>query len=188
MPKTPPHPHFWAPIAHLLAALRALLRMTAPEAFAAIAPDARAQLAALTALVRRYIHVLAAAIGLPPQALPVPSREDRKVRAGDLARRYRFALMEQGGASGSHGEGEDAPGVQWALLLQAAERLAGVLADPEPHARRLAKALRRRFRPPLRDLPVRWHVTRRLGPGLDTLLMDLDAAARPADWAGMDTS
>jgi hypothetical protein len=62
------------------------------------------------------------------------------------------------------------------------------MADPEPHARRLARALRYQVRPPLRELPVRWHVIRRLGPGFDTLLMQLDAAARPQDWAGMDSS
>lgn len=185
---TRPHPHFWTPIAHLLAALRALLRATAPQAFASIALEARAQLAALTALVRRYIHVLAADIVLPPQGPLAPYTKKNETSAAPRARRYRFALLEQSTAKGSRGSGADPPGLQWALLMQAADRLAEVMANPDPHARRLARALRQQFRPPLRELPVRWHVIRRLGPGLDTLLMQLDAAARPADWAGLDTS
>ena len=36
-----PYPHFWTPVANLLAALRALLRHTAPDAFASIALEAR---------------------------------------------------------------------------------------------------------------------------------------------------
>ena len=54
------HPDLWYPIAGLLAALRTWLRATAPAAFAQIALDVRAHLAALTAFVRRYLHVLAA--------------------------------------------------------------------------------------------------------------------------------
>ena len=45
-----PHPDLWYPIAQLLAALRTLLRATAPEAFAEIALHACAHLAAITAL------------------------------------------------------------------------------------------------------------------------------------------
>ncbi len=184
---TRPRPDLWYPIAQLLAALRTLLRATAPEAFAQIALDARAHLAALTALVRRYIHVLAADINLPlPQSRPPAER--RASRAG-VSRAYLFPLIETPArASGAATGGEDPPELQWALLMEAAARLAAVLANPAPHARRLARRFGKLTVPGLRDLPVPWHIIRRIGPVIDTLLIRLDAAARPQAWAGLDTS
>ncbi len=184
---TRPHPDLWYPIAQLLAALRALLRATTPEAFAQIALDARAHLAALTALVRRYIHVLAADIILPP-AQTRPPTERGRIRAR-TAHRYLFPLIETPARSKSAATGgEDPPQLQWALLMQAAARLAAVLANSAPHALRLARRFGTLTVPGLRDLPVPWHVIRRIGPVIDTLLIRLDAAARPQAWAGLDTS
>ena len=62
------------------------------------------------------------------------------------------------------------------------------MANPAPHALRLARFQRRLGPAPLRDLPVRWHVIRRLGPVMDALLTCLDQAARPWAWEGLDTS
>jgi hypothetical protein len=184
---TRPHPELWYPIAQLLAALRALLRAAAPEAFAEIALDARAHLAALTALVRRYIHILAAGIILPPPQIRPPA-ERRPSRAG-ASRSYLFPLIETPARSKSAATGGEAPPqLQWALLMQAAARLAAVLANPAPHARRLARRFGTLTVPGLRDLAVPGHMIRRVGPVIDTLLIRLDAAARPQAWAGLDTS
>ncbi len=190
MTQSRPHPELWTPIAQLLAALRALLRATAPEAFAGIALSARAQLIALTALVRRYIHVLAADLILPQRRPPAPAA----VHPGPPAPRprstprYLFPLIEVPAGASRRSAGEDPPELQWALLLEAAARLAEVLANPAPHARRLARRFGTLLVPGLRDLPVPWHVVRRLGPAMDNLLMRLDQAARPQAWAGLDTS
>lgn len=186
------HPEFWYPIARLLSALRALLRATAPEAFAAIAQEARAQLVAVTALVRRYLHVLAAELVLPPPRARPPSTEDKA--NPPAARRGRhaplFQLIEHPARPGGRSKGEDPPDLQWALLMQAATRLASVLANPAPHARRLARRLGTLLDAGLRELPVPRHIIRRVGPGIDTLLLRLDQAARPQAWAGLgaDTS
>lgn len=189
MTQTRPHPDLWYPIAQLLAALRTLLRATAPEAFAQIALNTRAQLAALTALVRRYIHVLAAGIALPPPRPVVPSAEHAaEARASRRAGGYLFPLIELPSRPSHSTTGEDPPALQWALLMEAAARLAEVLANPAPHARRLARRFGTLLTPGLRELPVPWHVIRRVGPGIDTLLMRLDQAARPEAWAGLDTS
>jgi hypothetical protein len=183
------HPEFWYPIARLLSALRALLRATAPEAFAAIAKEARAQLIAITALVRRYIHVLAAELVLPPPRARPPSTEDKPKPAAARrgARAPLFALIENPARTGG-GEGEDPHALQWALLMEAATRLVGVLANPAPHARRLARRFGTMLHAGLRESPMPWHIIRRVGPGIDTLLLRLDQAARPQAWAGMDTS
>ena len=182
------HPDFWYPIADLLVALRRLLRATPPDAFAQIALHARAHLAAITALVRRYIHVLAAELGLAPLG-PLPPLPDIPAeRCGPRSRRYRFALIEQAARRRRASRGEDPPDLQLAILLEAVERLADVLANPAPHALRLARFLRRRTGEVLRDLPVPWHIIRRIGPAIDTLLLRLDAAARPKAWEGMDSS
>jgi hypothetical protein len=189
MTRAKPHDHLWEPIAQLLAALRILLRTTAPEAFAQIALSARAQLIALTALVRRYIHVLAAGITLPPPRARDPQADHRVPNAGPRpAPRYRFPLIESPSRPGAPGTADDPADFQWALLMQAAARLAAVMANPAPHALRLARRLRTLTTPALRDLPVRWSALRRLGPYVDTLLMRLDEAARPAAWAAIDTS
>lgn len=184
------HPEFWYPIALLLSALRALLRATAPGGFAAIAKEARAQLIAITALVRRYIHVLAAELVLPPPRARPPSTEDspESSAAHRGARAALFPLIETPARPGAHGEREDPPALQWALLMQAAERLVRVLANPAPHARRLARRFGTLLYAGLRESPAPWHVIRRVGPGIDTLLLRLDAAARPQAWVGMDTS
>ena len=181
------HPEFWYPIARLLSAL---LRATAPEAFAGIAKEARAQLIAITALVRRYIHVLAAELVLPPPRARPPSTEDnsKPATARRGARAPLFPLIESPARSGGGGEGEDPPALQWALLMEAAARLVGVLANPAPHARRLARRFGTMLHAGLRESPVPWHIIRRVGPGIDTLLLRLDQAARPQAWAGMDTS
>jgi hypothetical protein len=183
-------PEFWYPIARLLSALRALLRATAPDAFAAIAKEARAQLIAVTALVRRYIHVLAAGLVLPPPRVRPPSTEDMPalVSARSGARATLFPLIEHPARPGSASSGEDPPALQWALLMQAAERLVSVLANPAPHARRLARRFGTLLHAGLREAPAPWHIIRRLGPGIDTLLLRLDQAARPLAWAGLDTS
>lgn len=186
---THPRPDLWYPLAQLLAALRLLLRTAAPEGFAAIARDARAQLAALTALVRRYIHILAAEIILPPLRTEAPPT-DKPARpvSSSRPRRALFQLLEVPGARSQPSAGEDPPALQWALLVEAAARLAAVLADPAPHARRLARRFGTLLVPGLRDLPVPWHITRRLDPAIDTLLCAFDQAARPQAWAGLDTS
>lgn len=191
MAASPPHTDLWEPAAQLVARLRRLLRGAAPEAFAAIAAESRALLAAAAALVRRYIHVLAATLCLGPPR-PATGEPDRAqaARPASPAERYLFPLIEQPAPSrgrASPGGGADSPVLQWHLLWIAAARLAAVMADPLPHARRLAR--RQRSGPaPLRDLPVRWHVLRRLGPGVDVILMRLDQAARPEAWAGLDSS
>lgn len=186
---TRPHPEFWYPIARLLSALRALLRATAPEAFAAIAKEARAQLMAAAALVRRYIHVLAAELVLPPPCVRPPSTEHvADARASRRSGGYLFPLIEGSSRASRSTTGEDPPSLQWALLMEAAARLAEVLANPAPHARRLARRFGTLLVSGLRELPARWHVIRRVGPGIDTLLLRLDQAARPEAWAGMDTS
>lgn len=61
-----PRPDLWSRAALVVAMLRRLLRACAPEAFVSISAEARALLAAATAMVRRYIHALAADISLPP--------------------------------------------------------------------------------------------------------------------------
>lgn len=181
-----PYPDFWYAIAGLLSALRKLLRAARPEAFGAFALDARAQLAAITALVRRYLHVLAADIHLPPPRPHAPSADNAAAGSGSAAKAYRFPLFEKASAGAGAGSGEDPHGVQYALLLQAADRLVAVLANPAPHARRLARGLQRAAWPVLRELPVPWHILRRIGPAIDNLLMDLDRAARPQAWRGIE--
>jgi hypothetical protein len=186
-----PRPDLWYPIAHLLIALRKLLRAAAPEAFTAIAREARLQLAVITALLRRYIHVLAAEIIPPPRSAPRPQAEHpAKPRATRKADRYLFALLEMPSqpSRASSGGGEDPAALQWALLMEAARRLAEVLANPAPHARRLARRFGTLDVPGLRDLALPWHILRQIPPWLDVLVCRYDAAARPEAWAGLDTS
>ncbi|MBK8198045.1 MAG: hypothetical protein IPK75_06715 [Acidobacteria bacterium] len=184
-----PCPHFWYPIANLILALRGLLRAARPETFRHIALDARAQLAALTAMVRRYLHVLAAALRLPPAPPlpPLPDIPDQR-QGGPGAGRYRFPVIERPARRSCASAGEDDAEMQLALLLEAVQRLAEVMANPAPHALRLARRLRRFTGEALRELPVPWHVIRRIHPAVDVLLIRLDAAARPEAWAGIDTS
>jgi hypothetical protein len=185
---TRPHPDLWYPIAALLSALRKLLRATSPGDFAAIAREARAQLIVITALVRRYIHILAAEILLPPPRAIAPQADHTAGGAPQGAGRYVFPLIEMPSRASGPRDGEDPPELQWALLMESARRLVSVLADPARHARRLARRFGTLLTPGLRDLPVPWHITRRIPPGLDMLLTRLDQLARPKAWAGLDTS
>ena len=184
-----PRPDLWTRAALVVAILRRLLRACAPEAFASISAEARALLAAATAMVRRYIHALAADILLPPVRTPSdgdhPSLEERGSRS---ANDYLFPLAEHSGGRASQNCPPELPALQWAILWEAAVRLAAVMANPAPHALRLARLQRRQGSAPLRDMPVRWHVIRRLGPVIDALLIRLDQAARPWAWEGLDTS
>jgi len=185
----PPRADLWYPIAHLLIALRRLLRNAAPEAFAAIAREVRVQLAVITALLRRYIYVLAAEIILPPRCAPRPQAEHpAKPRASHRADCYLFPLLELPARTSHASHGEDAPELQCALLMEAARRLAEVLADPAPHARRLARRFGTLTVPGLRDLALPWHILRRIPPWLDVIVCQYDAKARPEAWAGLDTS
>lgn len=186
----PPRPDLWYPIAHLLIALRKLLRATAPEAFAAMARDVRVQIAVITAMLRRYIHVLAAEIILPPRPAPRPQAEHpAKPRATRKADRYLFALLEMPSQSSRSGGGsEDDAALQWALLMETARRLAEVFANPAPHARRLARRFGTLTTPGLRDIALPWHILRQIPPWLDVIVSRYDALARPQAWAGLDTS
>lgn len=184
-----PRPDLWSRAALVVVMLRRLLSACAPEAFASISAEARALLVAATAMVRRYIHALAADILLPPVRTPSngdhPSREERESRR---ANDYLFPLAEHSGGRASQNCPPEPPALQWAILWEAAARLAAVMTNPAPHALRLARLQRRQGLASLRDMPVRWHVIRRLGPVMDALLTRLDQAARPWAWEGLDTS
>jgi hypothetical protein len=184
-----PRPDLWYPIAHLLIALRKLLRAAAPDAFAAIAREVRVQITVITAMLRRYIHVLAAEIILPPTRAPRPQAEHaERPRAARKAERYLFPLLEIPARASCAGGSEDPAALQWAILMEAARRLAEVLANPAPHARRLARRFGTLDVPGLRDLALPWHILRQIPPWLDVLVCRYDAAARPEAWAGLDTS
>jgi len=143
------------------------------------------QLIALTALVRRYIHVLAADIVLAPSRPHDPQADKRqRADAGRSEDRNLFPLIETPSRPSRASAGEDPTD----LPPIAATRLAEVLANPAPHARRLARRFATLLTPGPRDLPVPSHVTRRLSPQIDVLICRLDAAARPEAWAALDTS
>ncbi|MFN4025538.1 MAG: hypothetical protein ACK4MQ_11960 [Hyphomonas sp.] len=185
-----PRPELWTRIAALLGALRTLLMGAAPHLFAGIAREARAQLAAANALVRRYLHVLAAELTLPP-AVGVFSGTSTKTPATlQRSRETLFRLTEEARPSSpsSKSQERDPPELQWALMVEAVRRLRAVLNDPRRHALRLARLIRRKGRAMLRVLPVPAHILRRLPPWTDALICRLDQEARPADWAGLDTS
>ncbi|MFN7056946.1 hypothetical protein [Hyphomonas sp.] len=188
-----PRPDLWSRIAQLIAALGQLLRAAGPEGFAAIALEARAHLAAAAALVRRYIHVLAADIALPPlpEARPGAPRDAGRTRPGEAPltltepvlpplRRPRCATPAD----------PDPPALHWALIMAALARLTAIMADPARHARRLALSQRRTSLIRLRDLPLRSAHLRRLPAPIDALMLRLDRLARPEAWAGIppDTS
>lgn len=195
MTETPhPRPELWTRIALVIGGLRALLLGTVPELFGAVSAHARAQLAAAAALVRRYIHVLAAELVLAP-AMPRPATPPKKAPPENPppapAREAAFRLTEpetQPSAASAKESVPDTPMLQWALVIAAMRRLSAVMGDPARHARRLAFFLRRQSRQTLREAPVRWSVTRRLPVFTDALLCRLDQAARPAAWAGLDSS
>lgn len=190
---TRPHPDLWHPLAVLLSALRAVRGAAAPAGFGAVSSEVQARVRMLAVLVRRYIHVLAAEIHLPPPR-SAPILLGRGQPAGRSGRDYLFPLTEQSVAMrrAHKSGGEDPPGLRWALLFEAARRLSDVPADPARYAARLARHLRRAGAAPLKGLPVRWSVLRRLGPEADALLCRLDQRARPEAWAeigeGEDTS
>lgn len=189
---TAPRPELWTRIAALLGALRTLLREAVPEHFQRIAADARAQLSAATALVRRYVHVLAAEIALPALR-PVgaaPKTSNETPRNHQSRREAHFCLTEETrlARAASRSDGADTPFVQWAMMMEAARRLAIVLNHPEKHALRLARLLRRRKGRVLKDLPVPGQILRRLPPWTDALILRLDEEARPQDWAGINSS
>lgn len=191
MTEARPHPNLWRSIARLLAVLRELLTAIAPEAFASVSAEARARLTHLTALVRRYIHILAAETVLPPPRKAKPGLRDTKPREPRRPFETPFKLIERPAplrARASTQTEGDPPQLQWALLLDAARRLNDVMADPARHARRLALYLRKHTEAPLRDLAVPWSVLRRLGPEADALLIQLDQRARPQAWENLDTS
>ncbi len=187
---TAPRPELWTRIAALLGALRMLLREAMPEHFHRIAAEARLQLIAATALVRRYIHVLAASVALPePRPVGAPP-ENANETPKKLQRRREapFRLIEEvcPARRASKSEAADTPFVQWALMMEAARRLALVLNHPEKHALRLARLLRRRKGRILKDLPVPASVLLRLPPWVDALLCRLDEEARPEAWATLN--
>ncbi|MFN7056825.1 hypothetical protein [Hyphomonas sp.] len=188
-PGAHPRPDLWSRIAQLIAALGQLLRAAGPEGFAAIALEARAHLAAAAAFVRRYIHVLAADIALPPvrQARPGAPRDTARTRPAEAPltltepvlpplRRNRCAPPYE----------PDPPALHWALIMAALARLTAIMADPARHARRLARSQRRTSLIRLRDLPLRSAHLRRLPAPLDALMLRLDRLARPEAWAGID--
>ena len=187
---TAPRLELWTRIAALLGALRTLLREAVPEHFGRIAAEARAQLIAATALVRRYIHVLAADITLPaPRPVGVSPKTSNETPKNHQSRRDAlFCLTEETrlARAASRSDGADTPFVQWALMMEAARRLALVLNHPEKHALRLARMIRRRKGRVLKDLPVPGHILRRLPPWTDALILRLDEAARPEAWAGIN--
>jgi hypothetical protein len=75
---TAPRPELWTRIAAFLGALRTFLRGAVPDKFDKAAANARAHLMAAAALVRRYIHVLAADIALPPLADGAPAKSSNQ--------------------------------------------------------------------------------------------------------------
>ena len=189
---TAPRPELWTRIAALLGALRMLLREAVPEHFHRIAAEARAQLIAATALVRRYIHVLAAEITLPePRPVGAPAKNSNETPRTNKARREAlFCLIEQvrPASRPSTSDGADTAFVQWALMMEAARRLALVLNHPEKHALRLARMLRRRKGATLKAPPIPAGILRRLAPWTDALILRLDEEARPEAWAGLNSS
>lgn len=187
---TAPHPELWTRIAALLGALRLMLRGAVPELFGSIANDARAQLIAATALVRRYLHVLAGEIALPARAVGENPANSRETPTRHQSRETLFRLTEEGrnARPPSDAGTPDTPFLQWALMMEAARRLSLVLNNPQKHALRLARLLRRRAGETLRTLPVPAHILRRLPPWTDALLCRLDEAARPQAWAGLNSS
>jgi hypothetical protein len=188
---TAPRPELWTRIAAFLGALRTFLRGADPEKFGKTAATARAYLIAAAALVRRYIHVLAAELSLPPLPVGVSQKTSNQIPTKLQPRReapFRLTELVDTLKRASKPGGTDTPFTQWALMMEAARRLAIVLNHPEKHALRLARLLRRKARPTLKDLPVTASVLKRLTPWADALLQRLDEEARPEDWAGINSS
>ena len=189
---TAPRPELWTRIAAFLGGLRTFLRGVVPDQFDRVAAAARAHLMAAAALVRRYIHVLAADIALPPPpAIEGSAKNSNEAPTKLQSRRdalFRLTELIDTVKRASRSTGSDTPFVQWALMMEAARRLALVLNHPEKHALRLARLLRRRARETLKDLPVPGHILRRLAPWTDALLLRLDEEARPEAWSFINSS
>jgi hypothetical protein len=188
---TAPRPELWTRIAAFLGALRTFLRGAVPEKFDKTAATARAYLIAAAALVRRYIHVLAAELSLPPLPVGVSQKTAGQTPTKLQPRRDAlFCLTELVDTlkRASKPGGTDTPFTQWALMMETARRLAIVLNHPEKHALRLARLLRRRKGATLKDLPVPASILKRLTPWADALLQRLDEEARPEEWAGINSS
>lgn len=143
--------------------------------FPSIAAEARLQLKTATALLRRYIHVIAAEPTLPEPRPVGVSRKPSNETPRKLQRRREalFCLIDEtcSARHAAKSDGADTPFVQWALMMEA--------------ARRLARLLRRQKGRILKDLPIPSHILRRLPPRIDALLCRLDEAARPEAWAGI---
>ena len=188
---TAPRPELWTRIAAFLGTLRTFLRGAVPHKFDRVASAARAHLMAAAALVRRYIHVLAADIALPPLPVGAPAKNSNQPPTKQQARRdtlFRLTELMDTIKRASKGGGSDTPFIQWALMMEAARRLALVLNHPEKHALRLARLLRRQARATLKDLPVPASILKRLAPWTDALLQRLDEEARPEAWSGINSS
>ena len=186
-----PRPELWTRIAAFLGALRTFLRGAVPGKFDKVAATARAHLMAAAALVRRYIHVLAAELALPPLAVgvtPKPAGETPRKQQSRRDTLFRLTEIIDTIKRASKPGGTDTPFVQWALMMEAARRLALVLNHPEKHALRLARLLRRQARATLKDLPVPASLLKRLAPWTDELLLRLDEEAKPEAWAGINSS
>ena len=186
-----PRPELWTRIFALLSALQALLREAVPELFAGIAADARAQLVAAASMVRRYIHVLAAELALPPLAVGVSLKTSNETPGKARARGeapFRLTELVTASPRSAASDGSDTPFIQCPMMLEAARRLGLLLADPQKHSLRLARHLRKRTGETLKAMPVPGHILRRLPPWTDALLCRLDEEARPKAWAGINSS
>ncbi len=199
MRKALPLPEYWPPVVRIVLALRALLKATPPEAYAALAVAVQRQLAYAGAYVRRYLLAVARQLSLPPPQPPLPSAPAPPPPRPATGPRRRpldtpFALDETLPEWRRQRSGLPAAPLtayeRWALAWQRVEALIAVLREPLPAARRLARRLARGAGPVLRAMPVRWHVLRALPPADDVRLMDLDRLARPEAWHGLapDTS
>jgi hypothetical protein len=208
-PQPAPLPAFWQPIAAIVMVLRDRLQAATPGTFAALAA-ARSRLAVAAALLRRYLHILAARVVLAPArqaartsatapqtAAPSPSPVIRaagartfvfteRARSGGGRKDNGGGRNDNGGGRKNNGAAD--PALSIAQLLSRARRLVDILSDPLPHARRLARQLARSGAPRLVSNPVAWHRLRRLPAYYDTLLEHFDRRANPAAWEGIDTA
>ena len=179
----------FALLAQLVLQVRAALRALSPFAFSENSTALKTRIAALTAMVRRYLHALAAEVSLPMRRA-VPRRDKEKPGASSRGTGERgLPLFENDrpatGRAMRRSQGTSHPYFEWGQAFMQIERLARALAQADRRARRLAGLLRRRSKP-LRSLPLRVHHLRRLPPELDTLLLELDRRARPELWRSLN--
>ena len=182
-------------LAQLVLQVRQALRALSPFAFSENVNGAvlKTRIAALTAMVRRYLHALAAEITLPmPRAIPPRAEDESGATSCGTAERG-LPLFENDPSTTRHATHSPRPDTnpyfEWGQAFMQIERLALALAHADRRARRLAGLLRRRSKP-LRAMPLRVHHLRRLPAELDTLLLELDRRARPELWQSLklDTS